>query len=115
MSLQLSRRDCHVVQQKELLTKISENAVGYGQLLSNKMIEECYQKLLPYACVTQEQKEEHIRNLQKMHEQDALKCPWCGGRLVLRTPRNPANASKKFYGCSNYPKCKYIRDITQFR
>lgn len=113
MSLQLSRRDCYVVQQKELLAKISENAVGYGQLLSNKMIEECYQKLLPYACVTQEQKEEHIRNLQKMHEQDALKCPWCGGRLVLRTPRNPANASKKFYGCSNYPKCKYIRDITQ--
>ncbi len=30
------------------------------------------------------------------------KCPRCGGNLVLRSGKYG-----KFYGCSNYPKCKY--------
>ncbi len=40
-----------------------------------------------------------------------LKCPKCNGSLVLRTAKKGANAGKRFYGCSNYPKCKYIEDI----
>lgn len=31
-------------------------------------------------------------------------CPLCGGRLVLRNGRYGS-----FYGCSNYPKCKFTR------
>jgi hypothetical protein len=31
------------------------------------------------------------------------KCPRCGGNLVLRNGRYG-----RFYGCSNYPNCKYI-------
>lgn len=31
------------------------------------------------------------------------KCPRCGGKLVLRQ-----GSYGTFYGCSNYPKCKYI-------
>lgn len=31
-------------------------------------------------------------------------CPLCGGRLVLRHGRYGS-----FYGCSNYPKCKFTR------
>ena len=40
-----------------------------------------------------------------------LKCPKCGDNLVLRTATKGANAGKHFYGCSNYPKCKYIQNI----
>ncbi|WP_411197804.1 topoisomerase DNA-binding C4 zinc finger domain-containing protein [Segatella copri] len=29
-------------------------------------------------------------------------CPQCGGQLVLRKGRYGS-----FYGCSNYPKCKF--------
>ena len=38
-------------------------------------------------------------------------CPDCGGELILRTAKFGNYAGKKFYGCSNFPKCKYIRNI----
>lgn len=37
-------------------------------------------------------------------------CPCCGGKLVMRTATRGANAGNKFYGCSNYPQCKYIKN-----
>ncbi len=36
-------------------------------------------------------------------------CPKCGAKLVLRTAKKGANEGKQFYGCSNFPKCRYIR------
>lgn len=38
-------------------------------------------------------------------------CPYCGSPLVLRTAKRGARAGKKFYGCSSYPHCRYIRNI----
>lgn len=38
-------------------------------------------------------------------------CPECGGTLLLRTARYGEHTGEKFYGCSNYPKCKYIKKI----
>lgn len=46
-------------------------------------------------------------------EQQVLKCPKCNGDLILRTATRGANKGKQFYGCSNYPKCKYIQNITE--
>ena len=43
--------------------------------------------------------------------QDALKCPRCGGTLVLRTARRGSSAGSRFYGCSNFPDCRYTRNI----
>lgn len=34
------------------------------------------------------------------------KCPRCGGNLVLRNGKYGA-----FYGCSNYPKCRFTKDL----
>lgn len=34
------------------------------------------------------------------------KCPQCGGNLVLRVGKHGA-----FYGCENYPRCRYTREI----
>ena len=38
-------------------------------------------------------------------------CPKCGGKLVLRTAHKGERAGKQFYGCENYPKCRYIENI----
>ncbi|MDX9913297.1 MAG: restriction endonuclease [Candidatus Moranbacteria bacterium] len=38
------------------------------------------------------------------------KCPDCGGKLVLRTARKGSYSGNDFYGCSNYPKCKFIKN-----
>lgn len=39
------------------------------------------------------------------------KCPNCGGDLILRIATRGAKIGNQFYGCSNYPKCKYIQNI----
>ena len=38
-------------------------------------------------------------------------CPACGNRLILRTAKKGPNAGHQFYGCSNYPNCRYILNI----
>ena len=35
-------------------------------------------------------------------------CPRCESRLVLRTATKGDNAGQQFWGCSTYPRCKYI-------
>lgn len=45
------------------------------------------------------------------HDQNNLVCPKCGGELVVRTAKRGTNAGSQFYGCSNYPNCKYTRNI----
>lgn len=39
------------------------------------------------------------------------KCPKCGGELVLRTAKKGTNAGSEFYGCSGFPKCRYIETL----
>lgn len=38
-------------------------------------------------------------------------CPRCGGELVLRTAKKGSNVGNRFYGCSNFPKCRYIQNL----
>ena len=38
-------------------------------------------------------------------------CPKCGGKLVLRTAHKGDRAGKQFYGCENFPKCRYTKTI----
>ena len=44
-------------------------------------------------------------------EDDNLVCPKCGSKLVLRTATKGPNVGNKFYGCSSFPKCKYIKNV----
>lgn len=36
-------------------------------------------------------------------------CPKCGNDLVLRTAKRGSNKGNEFYGCSAFPKCRYIK------
>ncbi|HEX9667023.1 MAG TPA: topoisomerase DNA-binding C4 zinc finger domain-containing protein [Thermodesulfobacteriota bacterium] len=36
-------------------------------------------------------------------------CPECGGCLVIRVAKTGKHAGNKFWGCSNFPKCKVIQ------
>ena len=42
-------------------------------------------------------------------EETDKKCPRCGAALVLRTAKKGENAGNQFYGCSAFPKCRYIQ------
>ena len=62
--------------------------------------------------VGEERKSCHVANLKKRHstvrEGDAPACPYCGGRMVLRTRKKDG---AKFYGCESYPACRGIVNI----
>ena len=77
--------------------------------LSEKQIDELYEKLKDFTKVSNEVKEEHIQAIQEKQKENPI-CPQCGGKLVLRTARQGPNAGNQFYGCSNYPKCRYIKN-----
>lgn len=38
-------------------------------------------------------------------------CPKCGGTLQIRIAGQGDYAGKKFWGCSNFPKCRYTENI----
>ena len=48
--------------------------------------------------------------LEKADEQSLI-CPRCGSKLVLRTAKKGDNAGNQFYGCSAFPKCRYIQNV----
>lgn len=47
----------------------------------------------------------------KREKGDAMICPECGSKLVLRTAKKGNNVGNQFYGCSAYPKCRFIKNI----
>lgn len=131
--------DIRVVKRDELRRAVLDVYQRETQdLLSPEQIETVYQRLLPLTQVGDDVKARHIENIKKRLEENAdhsgeegsqrapaqskksqLKssveaqrvCPKCGGTLVLRRARRGANAGSQFWGCDNYPKCRYTEEI----
>ncbi len=102
----ISNIDYPSVYSTNKLTTIKSNN-NSNTLLSVDKMEYYYNKLLQLQCNPTISKEEHINNIHNMQNQ--IKhgiCPRCGGKLVLRTGKNG-----QFYGCSNFPKCKFTKNI----
>ncbi len=77
-----------------------------GIFLSSEKMEYFYKRLIDLKNTNTVSKNEHIENIYKMQEQiEQGICPRCGGKLVLRESKNGL-----FYGCSNYPKCKFKKN-----
>ena len=52
--------------------------------------------------------EEHVANIKETQRNiERGICPRCGGELVLRASKRNG---KRFYGCSNYPECTFMKD-----
>lgn len=52
---------------------------------------------------------EHVRQIKATQQgiREGI-CPRCGGTLVLRTSKKDG---RQFYGCSNYPNCKFTKPV----
>lgn len=67
-------------------------------------------KRLPPSFATHRQ---HLKNLRTRGDPTAERnCPRCGSRMVLRTAKQGRNAGRQFCGCSSFPKCKAVQDVT---
>ena len=56
---------------------------------------------------------EHVKNLKKTHNNVVSpnnSCPKCGSQLVERVAKKGVNAGNTFWGCSNFPKCRFVRN-----
>lgn len=74
-----------------------------GVRLSIEEMDDIYNKLLSARSnMTNREHVKNIRNTQKELDQNI--CPRCGGTLILKKGVNGS-----FYGCSNYPKCKFTK------
>lgn len=51
-------------------------------------------------------KNENIEK-EKILKDNSKTCPKCGNKLILRTAKKGENVGSQFYGCSNFPKCRY--------
>lgn len=76
--------------------------------MSEAYADEIYNLLLEANVTDKEARKQHVKSVKQNQQRRNIsvangKCPRCGGNLVLRDGRYG-----RFYGCSNYPRCKYI-------
>ena len=105
--------EVHVTAEQPVLKMV--NVVPYikkhrDEVLSSEQMSFYRSRLLEIISISESDRKQHLENVYRNKERrDAAvasgKCPLCGGNLVLRESRYG-----KFYGCSNYPKCKYIHN-----
>ncbi len=104
----------HVINRYEILPAVSSNAKANGIKLTQEKIDNLYNKLQPLTQVSESLKLAHIENIQnkvKSNTQDQMICPRCGSKLVLRTAAKGNHAGEQFWGCSGYPRCRYIKSV----
>lgn len=67
-------------------------------------------KLMEYVRIAGLNLDKVTSNIPVFGSTTGEECPDCGGHLVLRTAHKGSHAGNDFYGCSNYPKCKFIKN-----
>ena len=77
------------------------NSFDNGIFLSLEEMDNIYNKLISAAATIS--KSEHLANIKNTQAELKEKiCPRCGGNLINRNGKYGS-----FYGCSNYPNCKF--------
>ncbi len=84
--------------------------VAYPDVLSQDEVDAISNNLTQYVGNDESVKLAHLESIRKKVEAP-YSCPWCGANLVVRTAKKGPNPGNQFYGCSNYPKCRYTRNI----
>ena len=104
-----SSSDTWVIHKRDLSHEIKSIWDSSDDVISEIEVEGIYYKLLKKAGGDEEIKAQHVVQIKSGSSSSI--CPLCGGKLVLRTAKQGPYAGNQFYGCSNYPKCRYTRNI----
>lgn len=92
-------------------TQLVRYIISKQQILTEDKINEIYNLIIENRITSKETIKQHNSNVKQYIEYknkiaDAGECPRCGAKLILRNGKNG-----KFYGCSNYPKCRYTKEV----
>lgn len=93
---------CKIVRRKQLLRKLRSDLDARPIIFMQNYVDAMCTKLQSHTNMSPEQKERHIEIIKERTE--GTVCPFCGGQLILRNGKY-----SNFYGCSNYPKCRFTR------
>ncbi len=125
-NITLSSGKHYVVNRYNLFSAVQQNIAKAGIQLSAEKIDELFEKLYPLTQINEAEKIIHIRNIQQRTQNNFAQnisaaaaapnvektlCPRCGGQLVMRIASKGERQGKKFLGCSNYPRCRYIENL----
>jgi len=56
---------------------------------------------------------QHVKAvIEEKQRKDANSCPKCGKPMILRTAQRGTNEGNQFWGCSGFPICKTVKQIT---
>ena len=57
---------------------------------------------------------EHVKHVKTIIEkkENSQSCPKCGNTMVLREVKKGQNIGNKFWGCSSFPKCRSVVNVT---
>ncbi len=103
---------------KELASSLKE-MIACGQKYLDSNVEERPEYIDKFVELANEVGTVEESPIEKIIEKDSdettseneLKCPKCGSKLVLRTAKKGDNVGNQFYGCSAFPKCRYIKNL----
>ncbi len=128
--------DVYVIKRNNIRKTIQ--SLSHAPVLTENDIAEIYNILSSKMKVDEELKKKHIENIkseigrteptsfegkkevaktevkgeEKQPAHDVVKiCSKCGAPMVLRTAQKGSNKGQKFWGCSNYPKCRGIEKV----
>ena len=80
------------------------------EVLSNKKYP-AYIQVLTYS--HEEIEDLYVEEKKDIKTSNEKICPRCGEKMVLRVAKKGNNAGNKFYGCSAFPKCRYIEELSE--
>ena len=97
----------HVIKRRELKSVIKNYS---EQNLEDSAVETLYNRLLELDKSQEYSPDEHKKQVRENSQKTQQKiyagiCPRCGGTLIERKGKYG-----KFYGCSNYPKCRFTHE-----
>ena len=91
-----------ILRRDNLLRALRKDINGKSTIFTFEQVDTYAAKLENAANVTVEQKQAHVEAIQEI--MSGTICPLCNAQLVKRNGKYG-----EFWGCSNYPKCKFIR------
>lgn len=136
--VQITSPDVHVINRSQVVALAASICSSSAALLSEAQVQELYDKLYPFTQVDASVRAKHIEDIEQSvnpepapfvppaaepapaeaaapvpprSEVQPMRCPRCGGELILRTARKGTNTGNRFYGCGNFPKCRYTQDL----
>lgn len=88
----------------------SKTTVIFSDEQVTSIVRAIKQGMLPKNRATHKQ---HVADLKQRFAQPVPSvCPLCAEPLVLRTAKTGSRAGAQFYGCSHYPACRYVANIS---